>query len=108
MIVRNYQLNSSVGYNHNEPDEERVGLVQGLHESGQRVLELRRDGKRLFPFASGSGRPTGQSLHALQVLQALLRTFPGPERLVLPVKVCESQNTVGVTPNTGHRRKIAA
>lgn len=50
------------------PDEERVGLVERLHELRQRVLELRGDGERLFPLAGGRGRAPGQRLHALQVL----------------------------------------
>lgn len=65
------------------PNKERVGLVERLHERGERVLELRGHGERLLALA-GRRRAARQRLHALQVLEALLGALAGPERLVLP------------------------
>lgn len=47
------------------PYKERVGLIQGIHESRQRMLELSGNSLRLFPLARRRSCPTGQCFNTL-------------------------------------------
>lgn len=75
------------------PDEERIGLVESVHQRVKRLLELSGDGHRLFArlaelslICRGDAGSAGQSLHRLQVLQALLAAFSRTKRFVFPKK----------------------
>lgn len=67
-------------------------LIQRFHEGDQRDLELGRDGEWLFAsfdggLVVGEILAGGERFHRLQVLQALLRSFPGPKGFVFPFGV---------------------